>query len=722
IGSSRSKNYLIDNFNETIISENLNKNQAGSLFYKLDHLANVSGSTGYKALEKIIENFSDIDSDFVSKNSPLYDLFSSNKTSLGFALAFKIVCNSLGFDCLVAKGYYYGSKVTNVSVNFVKFGNSWYAFDLFNNNLFMGQEFFEKYDLSDNFVLPELSLFSLSEWSVFVDKTYDGAKSYFRVSYDSNSAIEVMKNNVSYPTQTNTYLVALFNPGQVFSESAQLGDLENSYAYELSSVSGVENFSGYSVLPLDHSCYNSVQFYLTSTAPDLSGGRYSSKPIVLTSFYKKNTEIASQVYQNEFNGGVNNPPTIVDYNVKVNGALVSKTSANKFDKYSVSITYNKNVTLTDALPNFKVLTNYKTDLSDCVKISNISINQRVLTFDVKFSALYNQKDLVLNLIPYGNSLNFATKTCEGISFVVLGDGVSFNQKNYNQTDDFEIGFMGANLNNSFINSETSQQISEDDILIVRKNISDSALQQMANKIGISQDAVVAGAEISLYSNGEAVSVKDGSVAYFKIKIDASENQSFSAYHFDSDYNEFVNVDCVRVGDYLVVSSTDFSPFIIVKSESELKNVYVEVLSSGGGAYFTKQDKTLKIATVNKGESVLLEVSPEDNCSIDFCLLNGTPLSIVNGKVSLGYYDLAGDNKIEVSFVQNSVKELDISQSREPLISSFIANKDSFVPEGENSPKANNIVLPIILSVSAAVIIGGGVGVIVYIRKKRQIVR
>ncbi|MBO4570234.1 MAG: hypothetical protein J5689_03380, partial [Clostridia bacterium] len=103
IGSTRAKSYLIDGFNEALISANLNKNQAGSLFYKLNQLASVGSSTGYKALEKVVENFSNVDSDFVPCGSSLYDLFSPNKTSLGYALAFKIICNALGFDCLVAR-------------------------------------------------------------------------------------------------------------------------------------------------------------------------------------------------------------------------------------------------------------------------------------------------------------------------------------------------------------------------------------------------------------------------------------------------------------------------------------------------------------------------------------------------------------------------------------------------------------------------------------------
>ena len=119
---------------------------------------------------------------------------------------------------------------------------------------------------------------------------------------------------------------------------------------------------------------------------------------------------------------------------------------------------------------------------------------------------------------------------------------------------------------------------------------------------------------------------------------------------------------------------------------------------------------------------MLEVTPESGYSIDFCLLNGKPLSLINGKIAFGYYDLISDNKVEIGFVQNSVKELDDSQNREPLISSFIANKDSFVPEGENLPKGNNIVLPIVLSVGAAAVVGGSVAIVVYLRRKKQIVR
>ena len=174
--------------------------------------------------------------------------------------------------------------------------------------------------------------------------------------------------------------------------------------------------------------------------------------------------------------------------------------------------------------------------------------------------------------------------------------------------------------------------------------------------------------------------------YVRIQFTKSvlkNNTSYLIYYctIDNDeVSEITQINSFNLGEKIVAETNKFGIFISVavnkaKVSTDNRSIYVNNINAGGKVITKMNGKELTNLMVLKlNESVIVEFVADTDYSLNYCLLNGKELQVVDNKVIISYNDLLPQSVLDVAFSSNRVINFENTVGLKNLQKSYVQNQ------------------------------------------------
>ena len=730
IGAGRYENYYIDNGfdNEADIltaKENL-KTKVDSIVSK------ITGTTTQEKIKQINNavgsiNYDFCDSESLKLNAPYirtsYALLTQYGVCEAYTKSFKLICDKIGIDCVEVIGYYLDfdestkQETKNPHAwNEVSFDGKWYLVDSTMNNTdatftMYGQATADKKYLNERtisnsgkvFTYPKLAEYDYGNEPITTRILESGDIS---ISFNGKDANELKSESPSL------YLIA--QHGNFTKNGVEW--INNGYfaLYDITTNNGGESI--FTVL----SNWELVRFFVTSQAPD-NGYFY-------TVFNASELVASSDAIVNPTYDKTTNRPIIRSL-TPTNGTYLNATKT-----YNVTIEYDMQLKQNGVI-DIRVYSPKYVDLGKYTSISNISFDgNKTISFTVTPSKMYMHNNVTyyfqpLNIYADENDTtpDFATLTFSMPSYVcdkVYNDGRLYMNVYGHPTlvDNNDLSMQNwQKQNGEYVTQNERSQLA----LVVSKT-DDEDSKAMTNNVtsqtNISENDIKGSAtyEIGLNVCGGVTTIPNGS--YLKVAFGfpngltaKTEGVVYKLYHFKRDASGRIDpslteeIPCVLTEYGIVAVVNSFSPFMLVgvdanKVTNSSKGVYIRNINSCG-------DFSAKVGThtqnelveLNNGETLSVAITPNENYTIDYVLVNKKQVKVTDNTLNLSYSDLQNNNTVEIGYVASSVKTNETNNGITNLNNQFVAKYSPTLEQEINNTAVKTLV--IIFMVTIVLLIG-----------------
>lgn len=746
LGIGREDNYFYDGFNKNNIDEAIN-----SLNNKINTIVEKTNSKENK-IDKIEVVYKEVmasatyalettakEENKLYVRTPYGLLIKGEALCEGFARGLKLVLDKLGYNSVLVQGMYAYQDRTELHMwNYIQMEDSrWYLLDPTMDNGLKedgsSREYFMKCG-TDKVATEYIA-------DGVVSVTSD--KNTFELSYPSLSPVKYEANSVYFTFEKEGEKTFANYLGMGISEAEKKGkyiiytyDTESmktgwmyvslSYAFTIKAQGGTPKLSDIdSKNRFDITSFGDYKYVLavTDVAP-----KYSFEDIANAEslnpesyLYKGNiSDIMHYSYVNGTESVAKNPPRVIE---KSHNS--STLEENK--EFTVTVKYSEN--LKKVYDNEIVKVEGKT-IDGAIEVKNVKwdkANPNVLSFTFKTKTTnyrtYNYYFTLSNLIGESskanpldscftvyNKVEFACPKVEGAINTVYTDKPALITDKDLSTDNW------TDKDGNKLGSDLPFRLA----LVASKPSTDKS-NEMLDKIEQTGDKVLQSStfELNLQLCSAQVAFLNGQ----KLKVlmpfpdgygPEDAGVTFKAYHFKADGTPEV-IESVVTENGIVMYVDAFSPFAIVAVEGETKTRDLIVQLNGN----VSVDK--EIIKLSKDSSDTVTLTLDDNNSLDYVLLNGKEIKVVDNKVTISYNDLKDNsNVLEVNTVVKSILEEEIKDGFTSVGKEETNLPDKPVEENNNNTSnKNNMMFIVIISVSAlALILLGIVGFFLFKKFKK----
>lgn len=734
IDAGRTNSYYVEGFTS---SEDVNT--AIDLINKNSQNLNLKSSQSIKEKLRAINKFiiDNTEYGFTGENGAdnhIRSLYGFAKYGLtvceGYAKTFKYYCDINNIECEEVIGYYINNNSLEPHAwNVVKLENgAWYSIDCtFNDTtnsneeyFLCGQNTFNKDHLENGIIsqsnfefrYPTLAIYDYNKEPILTETTYDENNKFLdmNVSYLNKSSTKLLEDN-------SLYLVV--RHGQYQSDNSILW--YNPYFIKNYSTEN-NNFSKMSF----NSNIQLIQFLVTDLSPNSEDGIYQSA-ITEEHIITKGNVIENNLYVTSTTPSFVREMTLT--NLDTNQTYPNTGVLPVENSYLIKIVYGEDLIIADKTKDIGLKVSIDGEnIDQYVKSENLQFDG-VNTFTFKFtpSQMYqhncaNYSFVFSNILTKRTNVPPKDASCaferkKAICSRVFNDGRLYLDVYGNPTlvDNSDLSMQGWKYTDK---NGNQHQVSENQrsqlALVVNKPLPDQE-EKMQESIS---DNVLASEtyELELDICGVIAQIPSGS--YLKLSFgfpkgysysSLDEGVTFKVYHFKKvnnqiDYEHPEVLDCVITEYGIIVSTDNFSPFMVVAeqntSSNKTKSIYSRLINPYG-RISTNDVKPI----INVENDIEYSISPLENYQIDYLLLNGKNIteSINNGKIKLDYNSLSSFNTIDVAFVHQDVSVYEKENGIENLNKSFNENQRIIV---ENTSNNSWILIPVIgIMIVTPVIVG-----------------
>lgn len=746
LGIGREDNYFYDGFNKNNIDEAIN-----SLNNKINTIVEKTNSKENK-IDKIEVVYKEVmasatyalettakEENKLYVRTPYGSLIKGEALCEGFARGLKLVLDKLGYNSVLVQGMYAYQDRTELHMwNYIQMEDSrWYLLDPTMDNGLKedgsSREYFMKCGtdkvateyIADGVVsvTSDKNTFELSYPSLSPVK-YEADSAYFTFEKEGEKTFaNYLGMGISEAEKKGKYIIYTYD-----TESMKTGWMyvSLSYAFTIKAQGGTPKLSDIdSKNRFDITSFGDYKYVLavTDVAP-----KYSFEDIANAEslnpesyLYKGNiSDIMHYSYVNGTESVAKNPPRVIE---KSHNS--STLEENK--EFTVTVKYSEN--LKKVYDNEIVKVEGKT-IDGAIEVKNVKwdkANPNVLSFTFKTKTTnyrtYNYYFTPSNLIGESskanpldscftvyNKVEFACPKVEGAINTVYTDKPALITDKDLSTDNW------TDKDGNKLGSDLPFRLA----LVASKPSTDKS-NEMLDKIEQTGDKVLQSStfELNLQLCSAQVAFLNGQ----KLKVlmpfpdgygPEDAGVTFKAYHFKADGTPEV-IESVVTENGIVMYVDAFSPFAIVAVEGETKTRDLIVQLNGN----VSVDK--EIIKLSKDSSDTVTLTLDDNNSLDYVLLNGIEIKVVDNKVTISYNDLKeNSNVLEVNTVVKSILEEEIKDGFTSVGKEETNLPDKPVEENNNNTSnKNNMMFIVIISVSVvALILLGVVGFFLFKKFKK----
>ena len=746
LGIGREDNYFYDGFNINNIDEAIN-----SLNNKINTIVEKTNSKENK-IDKIEVVYKEVmasatyalettakEENKLYVRTPYGSLIKGEALCEGFARGLKLVLDKLGYNSVLVQGMYAYQDRTELHMwNYIQMEDSrWYLLDPTMDNGLKedgsSREYFMKCGtdkvateyIADGVVsvTSDKNTFELSYPSLSPVK-YEADSAYFTFEKEGEKTFaNYLGMGISEAEKKGKYIIYTYD-----TESMKTGWLyfAQSYAFGVKQQSSIPNLSDIDQKDkFDISFIRDykVVFAVTDIAPKYSFEDIANAEKLNPLMHVYSGDISNIFHYSNVSGSQSvskNPPRVIE---KSHNS--STLEENK--EFTVTVKYSEN--LMKVYDDEIVKVEGKT-IDGAIEVKNVKwdkANPNVLSFTFKTKTTnyrtYNYYFTPSNLIGESskanpldscftvyNKVEFACPKVEGAINTVYTDKPALITDKDLSTDNW------TDKDGNKLGSDLPFRLA----LVASKPSTDKS-NEMLDKIEQTGDKVLQSStfELNLQLCSAQVAFLNGQ----KLKVlmpfpdgygPEDAGVTFKAYHFKADGTPEV-IESVVTENGIVMYVDAFSPFAIVAVEGETKTRDLIVQLNGN----VSVDK--EIIKLSKDSSDTVTLTLDDNNSLDYVLLNGKEIKVVDNKVTISYNDLKeNSNVLEVNTVVKSILEEEIKDGFTSVGKEETKLPDKPVEENNNNTSnKNNMMFIVIISVSVvALILLGVVGFFLFKKFKK----
>lgn len=746
LGIGREDNYFYDGFNKNNIDEAIN-----SLNNKINTIVEKTNSKENK-IDKIEVVYKEVmasatyalettakEENKLYVRTPYGSLIKGEALCEGFARGLKLVLDKLGYNSVLVQGMYAYQDRTELHMwNYIQMEDSrWYLLDPTMDNGLKedgsSREYFMKCGtdkvateyIADGVVsvTSDKNTFELSYPSLSPVK-YEADSSYFTFEKEGEKTFaNYLGMGISEAEKQGKYIIYTYD-----TESMKTGWMYVSLAYAVTikgqgdtpKLSDIDSKNRFDITSFGDSKY---VLAVTDVAPKYSFEDIANAESLNTDSYFYKGDISDIMHYSYVNGTesvAKNPPRVIE---KSHNS--STLEENK--EFTVTVKYSEN--LKKVYDNEIVKVEGKT-IDGAIEVKNVKwdkANPNVLSFTFKTKTTnyrtYNYYFTPSNLIGESskanpldscftvyNKVEFACPKVEGAINTVYTDKPALITDKDLSTDNW------TDKAGNKLGTDLPFRLA----LVASKPSTDKS-NEMLDKIEQTGDKVLQSStfELNLQLCSAQVAFLNGQ----KLKVlmpfpdgygPEDAGVTFKAYHFKADGTPEV-IESVVTENGIVMYVDAFSPFAIVAVEGETKTRDLIVQLNGN----VSVDK--EIIKLSKDSSDTVTLTLDDNNSLDYVLLNGEEIKVVDNKVTISYNDLKeNSNVLEVNTVVKSILEEEIKDGYTSVGKEETNLPDKPVEENnDNTSNKNNMMFIVIISVSVvALILLGVVGFFLFKKFKK----
>lgn len=745
LGVGREDNYFYDGFNKNNIDEAINSlnNKINTIVEKTNSKENKIDKIELAYKEVMASATYALESTAKEENklyvrTPYGSLIKGEALCEGFARGLKLVLDKLGYNSVLVQGMYAYQDRTELHMwNYIQMEDSrWYLLDPTMDNGLKedgsSREYFMKCGtdkvsteyIADGVVsvTSDKNTFELSYPSLSPVK-YEADSSYFTFEKEGEKTFaNYLGMGISEAEKKGKYVIYTYD-----TENMKTGWMyvSLSYAFTIKAQGGMPKLSDIdSKNRFDITSFGDFKYVLavTDVAP-----KYSFEDIATAEslnpdsyFYKGNiSDIMHYSYVNGTESVAKNPPRVIE---KSHNS--STLAENK--EFTVTVKYSEN--LKKVYEDETVKVEGKT-IDGAIEVKNVKwdkANPNVLSFTFKTKTTnyrtYNYYFTPSNLIGESskanpldscftvyNKVEFACPKVEGAINTVYTDKPALITDKDLSTDNW------TDKDGNKLGSDLPFRLA----LVASKPSTDKS-NEMVDKIEQTGDKVLQSStfELNLQLCSAQVAFLNGQ----KLKVlmpfpdgygPEDAGVTFKAYHFKADGTPEV-IESVVTENGIVMYVDAFSPFAIVAVEGNYDTRDVLVQLNGN----VTVDK--EIIKLSKDSSDTVSLTLDDNNALDYVLLNGKEVKVVDNKVTISYKDLnENSNILEINTVVKSILEEEIKDGFTSVGKEETNLPDKPVEENNNTSNKNNMMFIVIISVSVlALILLGVVGFFLFKKIKK----
>ena len=746
LGIGREDNYFYDGFNINNIDEAIN-----SLNNKINTIVEKTNSKENK-IDKIEVVYKEVmasatyalettakEENKLYVRTPYGSLIKGEALCEGFARGLKLVLDKLGYNSVLVQGMYAYQDRTELHMwNYIQMEDSrWYLLDPTMDNGLKedgsSREYFMKCGtdkvateyIADGVVsvTSDKNTFELSYPSLSPVK-YEADSAYFTFEKEGEKTFaNYLGMGISEAEKKGKYIIYTYD-----TESMKTGwsYFAQSYAFGVKQQSSIPNLSDIDQKDkFDISFIRDykVVFAVTDIAPKYSFEDIANAEKLNPLMHVYSGDISNIFHYSNVSGSQSvskNPPRVIE---KSHNS--STLEENK--EFTVTVKYSEN--LMKVYDDEIVKVEGKT-IDGAIEVKNVKwdkANPNVLSFTFKTKTTnyrtYNYYFTPSNLIGESskanpldscftvyNKVEFACPKVEGAINTVYTDKPALITDKDLSTDNW------TDKDGNKLGSDLPFRLA----LVASKPSTDKS-NEMLDKIEQTGDKVLQSStfELNLQLCSAQVAFLNGQ----KLKVlmpfpdgygPEDAGVTFKAYHFKADGTPEV-IESVVTENGIVMYVDAFSPFAIVAVEGETKTRDLIVQLNGN----VSVDK--EIIKLSKDSSDTVTLTLDDNNSLDYVLLNGKEIKVVDNKVTISYNDLKeNSNVLEVNTVVKSILEEEIKDGFTSVGKEETKLPDKPVEENNNNTSnKNNMMFIVIISVSVvALILLGVVGFFLFKKFKK----
>ena len=746
LGIGREDNYFYDGFNINNIDEAIN-----SLNNKINTIVEKTNSKENK-IDKIEVVYKEVmasatyalettakEENKLYVRTPYGSLIKGEALCEGFARGLKLVLDKLGYNSVLVQGMYAYQDRTELHMwNYIQMEDSrWYLLDPTMDNGLKedgsSREYFMKCGtdkvateyIADGVVsvTSDKNTFELSYPSLSPVK-YEADSAYFTFEKEGEKTFaNYLGMGISEAEKKGKYIIYTYD-----TESMKTGwsYFAQSYAFGVKQQSSIPNLSDIDQKDkFDISFIRDykVVFAVTDIAPKYSFEDIANAEKLNPLMHVYSGDISNIFHYSNVSGSQSvskNPPRVIE---KSHNS--STLEENK--EFTVTVKYSEN--LMKVYDDEIVKVEGKT-IDGAIEVKNVKwdkANPNVLSFTFKTKTTnyrtYNYYFTPSNLIGESskanpldscftvyNKVEFACPKVEGAINTVYTDKPALITDKDLSTDNW------TDKDGNKLGSDLPFRLA----LVASKPSTDKS-NEMLDKIEQTGDKVLQSStfELNLQLCSAQVAFLNGQ----KLKVlmpfpdgygPEDAGVTFKAYHFKADGTPEV-IESVVTENGIVMYVDAFSPFAIVAVEGETKTRDLIVQLNGN----VSVDK--EIIKLSKDSSDTVTLTLDDNNSLDYVLLNGKEIKVVDNKVTISYNDLKeNSNVLEVNTVVKSILEEEIKDGFTSVGKEETNLPDKPVEENNNNTSnKNNMMFIVIISVSVvALILLGVVGFFLFKKFKK----
>lgn len=316
--------------------------------------------------------------------------------------------------------------------------------------------------------------------------------------------------------------------------------------------------------------------------------------------------------------------------------------------------------------------------------------QKTVEFDMKFSMMYADNNVIYNIYLEGLVGKNSQKTPNPISYTARQKSIcpSVMERNGNwdlfakptllESDDLSLNGWETS------NGQSVSDLLKDRLTLVTTQTTEKQNEQIADQVEKEvKETIISSATYNItLSICKSVVVKTGDKVKVRVGFPEgygpnNEGVTFKAYHFQRDNQGNVTgveeIDCIVTQYGLILTCDAFSPFMIAaveKNENVTEDKTVIVTTSDGGTVSGTGLAASGIVKLKEGENQNVTFTPRDGYQIESITICGKEVDVANtayADVTIKYEDIQNANNIvNANFVAKKVVQKENEKGQTPV--------------------------------------------------------